>query len=121
VHVAAAADDTTAVLDSCRRRVSPSVKEEKKEHRTKVRTFASSILWMVGKSVVRERRVWRILSCLSTPCEMLSFIVWMMAGIAERKTARGDEGLPVEGAEGNGDNFGTFCCAVDEDRAERSP
>jgi hypothetical protein len=111
-------DDTTAVLDSCRR-VSPSVKEEKKEHRTKVRTFASSILWMVGKSVVRERRVWRILSCLSTPCEMPSFIVWMMAGIAERKTARGDEGL--EGAEGNGDNFGNFCCAVDEDGAERSP
>jgi hypothetical protein len=56
--------------------------------------------------VMRERRVWRILSCLSTPCEMPSFIVWMMAGIAERKTARGDEGL--EGAEGNSDNFQIF-------------
>jgi hypothetical protein len=64
-----------------------------------------------------ERRVWRIMSCLSTPCEMPSFIVWMMAGIAEKKTARGNERL--EGDEDNGDNFGNFCCPVDEGGAER--
>ena len=46
---------------------------------------------------------------------MQSFIVWMMAGIAERETARGDEGL--ERGEGNSDNFGNFCCGVDEDGA----
>jgi hypothetical protein len=45
--VAAGMDDTTAALDSCslkrRRRVSsPSVREEKREHRTKTRTFASA-------------------------------------------------------------------------------
>ena len=50
-------------------------------------------------------------------CDMQLFIVWMMAGIAEKKTARGNERL--EGDEGNGDNFGNFCCAVDEDGAER--
>jgi hypothetical protein len=56
---------------------------------------------MVGKLVMRERRVWRILSCTSTPYDMQSFIVWMMAGIAERETAsKVDEAL--EGAEGNG-------------------
>jgi len=43
---------------------------------------------MAGKLVIRERRVWRILSCMSTPCDMQSFIVWMMAGIVERETAR---------------------------------
>jgi hypothetical protein len=43
---------------------------------------------MVGKLVMRERRVLRILSCVSTPCDMQSFIVWMIAGIAERETAR---------------------------------
>ena len=39
---------------------------------------------------MRERRVWMILSCMSAPCDcdMQSFIVWMMAGIAERETAR---------------------------------
>jgi hypothetical protein len=42
---------------------------------------------------MEERRVWRMLRYLSTPCETPSFIVWMMAGIAERKTARGDEAL----------------------------
>ena len=39
----------------------------------------------------------------------------MMARIVERKMARGDEVL--EGAEGNGENIGNFCCAVDEDGA----
>jgi hypothetical protein len=43
---------------------------------------------MVGKLVMRERRVWRILRCMSTPCGMQSFIVWMIARIAERETAR---------------------------------
>jgi hypothetical protein len=55
---------------------------------------------------MREKRVWRILSCFVNTLRNAVFIVWMMAGIAERKTARGDEGL--EGAEGNGDNFGNF-------------
>ena len=40
----------------------------------------------------------------------------MMARIVERKMARGDEVL--EGAEGNGENIGNFCCAVDEDGQE---
>ena len=35
--------------------------------------------------VMKERRVWRILSCMSTPCEMQSFVVWKMAGFAERE------------------------------------
>jgi hypothetical protein len=45
---------------------------------------------MVGKSAMRERRVWMIWSCMSAPCDwdMQSFIVWLMAGIAERETAR---------------------------------
>jgi hypothetical protein len=58
-------DGSTAVLDSCspkRRRARRSVREEKREHRTKARTFASSLSWMVGKLVMRERRVWRILN-----------------------------------------------------------
>jgi hypothetical protein len=37
---------------------------------------------------MRERRVWRILSWMSTPWDMQSFIVWMMDGTAERETAR---------------------------------
>jgi hypothetical protein len=36
----------------------------------------------------------------------------MMAGIAERKTARSDEALVR--VEGNGDNFGNFRCVVHE-------
>jgi hypothetical protein len=72
---------------------------------------------MVGKLVMRERRVWRILTYLSTACEVQSLIVWMVAGMTERKTdcAQGDESL--EGAEGNGDNFGVFHCAAHEDGA----
>jgi hypothetical protein len=42
---------------------------------------------MVGRLVTRERRVWRILSCMSTPCEMQSFIVWMMADCREIHSA----------------------------------
>jgi hypothetical protein len=38
---------------------------------------------MVGKSVIRERRVWRILSCMSTPSVVT---VWMIAQTAERET-----------------------------------
>jgi hypothetical protein len=64
---------------------------------------------------MREKRVWRILSCFVNTLRNAVFIVWMMAGIAERKTARGDEGL--EGAEGNGDNFGIFRWAGHEDGA----
>jgi hypothetical protein len=92
----------------------PFVKEEKREHRTKPRTFALRVAssGVVAKSVMKERRVWRILSYRSIPCETPSFIVWMMAGIAERKTARSDEALV--GVEGNGDNFGNFRCAVHE-------
>jgi hypothetical protein len=52
---------------------------------------------------MKETGARRILSYLSTPCETPVFIVWMMAGIAERKPARGNEAL--EGVEGNGDNF----------------
>jgi hypothetical protein len=37
---------------------------------------------------MRERRVWRILSCISTPWDMQSFIVQMMEGTVERETAR---------------------------------
>ena len=37
---------------------------------------------------MRERRVWRILNYLSTACEMQSLIVWMVAGMSERETAR---------------------------------
>jgi hypothetical protein len=65
--VAAAVDDTTAVLDSRSlkrgRQASPSVKEEKTEQRTKSRTFALRVVsrGMGGKSVMKERRVWRIL------------------------------------------------------------
>jgi len=43
---------------------------------------------MAGKLVTRDRRVWRILSSTSTPCDMQSFIVWMIAGTVERETAR---------------------------------
>jgi hypothetical protein len=41
---------------------------------------------MVGRLVTRERRVWRILSCMSTHYDMRSFIVW--AEVAEREKAR---------------------------------
>jgi hypothetical protein len=51
------------------------------------RTFASSLPCTAGKSVMRERGVWRILSLISTLWEMESFIVWMIAGIAEREMA----------------------------------
>jgi hypothetical protein len=37
---------------------------------------------------MRERRVWRFLNCMSTPCDMQSFIVWVIAGIAERVMVR---------------------------------
>jgi hypothetical protein len=49
---------------------------------------------------------------MSTPCDMQSFIVWMIARIAERETAQGDEAL--ERAEGNGDNLGICGCAAHE-------
>jgi hypothetical protein len=56
--------------------------------------------------VMRERRVLRILSCMSTPCDMQ-----MIAGIAERGDgAQGDEEL--EEADRNGDNFGICRCAL---------
>ena len=32
------------------------------------------------------RRVWRISSGMSTPCDMRLLIVWMILGIAERET-----------------------------------
>jgi hypothetical protein len=44
--VATAVDDTIADLKSCsvkRRRAGPSINEEKREHRTKALTFASSL------------------------------------------------------------------------------
>jgi hypothetical protein len=41
-----------------------------------------------GKLVMKVSRVWRILSWMSTPSHMRSFIVWMIAGTAERETAR---------------------------------
>ena len=64
---------------------------------------------MVGKFVTMERRVWKILSCMSTPCNMQSLTVWMMNGTRDRREgddAKSDESL--EGAEGNGDNIGIF-------------
>ena len=66
-------------LISKRISVSPSVKEE---DRTKARTLASSFVVNGGDGGEEN------LSCMSTPCDMQSFIVWMMAGIAERETAR---------------------------------
>jgi hypothetical protein len=42
----------------------------------------------VGDVGMRERSVWRTLSCMSTPWDMQSFIVWMLEGTAERETAR---------------------------------
>ena len=58
-----------------------------------------------------------ILSCMSTPCNIQSFIVWMMDGALDRREgeAQGDEAL--EGAEGNGDNIGVFRCTAHEDGA----
>jgi hypothetical protein len=47
---------------------------------------------------------------MSTPRDTQSFIIWMMAGIAEGDCAQGDEAL-----DGNGDNFGIFRCAAHED------
>ncbi len=38
--------------------------------------------------VMRERRVWRsAVELMTTPCDMQLFIVWVIAGIAERVTA----------------------------------
>ena len=37
---------------------------------------------------MKDSRVWRILSWMSTPCDMQSFIVWMIVGTAEREMAR---------------------------------
>jgi hypothetical protein len=54
-----------------------------------------------------------------TPCDMQSFIVWMMAGIAEGGGTQGDDAdEAVEGAKGNGNNFGIFRCAAHEDGAK---
>jgi hypothetical protein len=39
---------------------------------------------MVGILVMTGRRVWRILTCMSMPYGMQSFIVWMITRIAER-------------------------------------
>ena len=44
----------------------------------KPRIFSSCLPLMVGKLVMKKRRVWRILSYLSTPCKMPLFIVWNM-------------------------------------------
>ena len=44
--------------------------------------------------------------------DMHSFIVWLMAGITERVMAR--KAMRLEGAEGNHNNFGIFCCAAHE-------
>jgi hypothetical protein len=63
----------------------------------------------VGKLVTKERRVWKVLSCMSRPSNMQSFIVWMVNGARDRRggdDAKSDELL--EGAEGNGDNIGIF-------------
>jgi hypothetical protein len=43
---------------------------------------------MVGKLVMRERRIWRILSYMSMPWNMQSFIIWIMEGMVERETVR---------------------------------
>jgi hypothetical protein len=41
-----------------------------------------------GGEVDEKKRVWRILSCMSTLCDVRSLIIWMMGGIAERETVR---------------------------------
>jgi hypothetical protein len=92
---ATAVDDTTAVFDSYslkrERRASPSIKEEKREHRAKapvrLRVVCCECDRMVEKLVTRD---WRILSCMSTPCDMQSFIVCMIAGIAESEGGQSD-------------------------------
>jgi hypothetical protein len=85
--VTALVGDTTAVLDPCsleaysqRIPVSPSVKEE---DRTKARTLASSLSWMVVIGRGESELYFYTFSC-----DMQLFIVSMMDGIAERETAR---------------------------------
>jgi hypothetical protein len=74
---------------------------------------------MVGKLVMRDRRVWKILSCMSTPCDG-NAVVHHLDDSRDRREgdgAQGDEAL--EGAEGNGENFGIFSLrAAHEDRDE---
>ena len=48
---------------------------------------------------MREGRVWGILSYMSTPCQMTLFIVWMMAGIGERKTGVAEASRKAERSE----------------------
>jgi hypothetical protein len=42
---------------------------------------------MVGRLVMTGRRIWRILSCMSMPYGMQSFMGWMITRIAEREMA----------------------------------
>ena len=101
-------DDTTTVLDSCSLKHNSRAcgvtgvystfgihqdKVEKNEGRcTKVKLKYARLQVVgrerQGKLVTKDSRVWRILSWMSTPCDMRSFVVWMIAGTAERETAR---------------------------------
>jgi hypothetical protein len=94
--VAAAVDDTTAVLDSCslkrERRASPSGAQNEITYIC----VAHSLPWNGGEVGDEGEESLEDLG-LSIPCETPSFIVWMMAGIAERKTARSDEALVILG------------------------
>ena len=79
--VAAALDDTKAVLDSCSLDIiaracsvtgvfnvlCPSGKgREQHENEIEVRTFASSRLYTVGRLIIKNKSVWKILSWVST-------------------------------------------------------
>jgi len=119
--ITAAVDDMTAALDSCSLKdnsracsITVNIHQEKVEEKggrrprsTKVKlTYAR--LQVVGcarqgKLVMKDSRVWRILSWMSTPCDMRSFIVWMIAG------DRGEgDGEMKEGGIGERDGAGNF-------------
>jgi hypothetical protein len=72
---------------------------------------------MVGRSVMRERRVW--MEDLGLYADTLRHVVihsLEIDSIAKRETAR--KAVRLEGAEGNDDNFGIFRCEAHKDEAK---